>query len=301
MFAQPRERAQVAEPASPTVQRRQLAAALRKLRDRADVTGEWVAERMGWSASKVSRIENAHSAPQATEIPKLAGLYGAQNSDVEKLLQLAQQARYKGWWEAFSDAIPASHVYYISLEAQASTSIVWAPEVITGMLQTKDYTREIIRGHTRSTSVVPPGEVEKRVEVRSIRQQKLLDREPPFKLNVILDQSALLRRIGSDQVMRAQLDRLLEISELEHVTLRIFPLDTQRPINTGNFIVLSFGEQSDITYHDVAYVEHLTDAVYFEAERETYQHQLAFDDLASFAAEPARSRDLINGAKDAWK
>ena len=203
--------------------------------------------------------------------------------------------------EGYSDAIPASHVYYISLEAQASTSLVWAPEVITGILQTEDYAREIIRGHTKSTSVVPPGEVEKRVEVRSIRQQKLLHRDPPFRLHVILDQSALLRRIGSDQVMRAQLDRLLEISEHEHVTLQVFPLDTQRPINTGNFIVLSFGEQSDITYHDVAYVEHLTDAVYFEAERDTYRHQLAFGDLASCAAEPARSRDLINRAKDAWK
>lgn len=96
------------EPASPTVRRRRLAAELRRLRERAELTGDQVAERVGWSASKLSRIENAHIAPRAAEIRKLLALYGVEGKSVEELLALAQEAAGKGWWETYSQTLPPS-------------------------------------------------------------------------------------------------------------------------------------------------------------------------------------------------
>jgi len=86
----------VPEPASPTVRRRRLAAELRRLREHADLTGDYVAGQMGWSASKVSRIENAHNAPRPTEIKKLLAIYGIEGRYADELMELAQEAKGKG-------------------------------------------------------------------------------------------------------------------------------------------------------------------------------------------------------------
>jgi transcriptional regulator with XRE-family HTH domain len=286
------------EPSSPTVRRRRLAAELRRLRG--DLTGDYVAERMGWSASKVSRIENAHTPPQASELKKLLSLYGVDGSYADELMALATEAKRKGWWEAFADALPDAHTGYIGLEAEATASRHWAPEFVTGLVQTEDYARALITSHARAITPVPPGEIQGRVEARMIRQ-KILEREPPFELDLVFDESVLLRRIGQNEVMQRQLDRLVEVSELATVTLQILPLDGPHAIITGGFILLQFGKVHEVGYHDVACLEHLTGAQNFEEEKETYQYQLAFERLAELSLSPGRSRDAIVRAKGTWK
>src|ERR1700748_2918968 len=143
-------------PALPAVRARRLAAELRRLRERADLTGDFVADRMGWSASKVSRIENAHTAARPTEIQKLLALYGIEGPYADELLALAQEAKRKGWWKAYSDALPGPHTRFIGLEAEAAASSIWCPEVVSGLLQTEDYAREVIRTANESE---PPGEI----------------------------------------------------------------------------------------------------------------------------------------------
>lgn len=285
------------EPASPTVRRRRLAAELRRLRG--DLTGEFVAEHMGWSASKVSRIENAHTAPRTSELRKLLSLYGVEGPYADELLALAMEAKRKGWWEAYSGALPDAHSGYIGLEAEATASCHWAPEVVTGLVQTQDYARALITSHARAITPVPPGEIQGRVEARMIRQ-KILERDPPFELNLVFDESVLLRRIAPDKVMQGQLGRLIEVSEMETVTLRILPLDGPHAIITGGFILLQFGKVHEVGYHDVACLEHLTGAENFEEERLTYQYQLAFERLTELALSPGRSRNVIARARQKW-
>jgi transcriptional regulator with XRE-family HTH domain len=288
------------EPSSPTVRRRRLAAELRRLRERADLTGEQVAERMAWSTSKVSRIENARTTPRPSEIKQLLLLYGVDGKYAEELVALAQEANRKGWWEAYSGALPDAHTGYIGLEAEATSSCHWAPEFVTGLVQTEDYARALITSHARAIAPVPPGEIQGRVEARMIRQ-KILERDPPFELNLVFDESVLLRRIAPDKVMQRQLDRLIEVSELETVTLQILPLDGPHAIMTGGFILLQFGKVHEVGYHDVACLEHLTGAKNFEEEKETYQYQLAFERLAELSLSPGRSLDAIVRAKGTWK
>jgi len=287
------------EPASPTARRRRLAAELRRLRERADLVGDQVAERMGWSTSKVSRIENARTAPRPAEIKKLLLLYGIEGEHAEQLMALAQEANRKGWWEGYSGALPDAHSEYIGLEAEATCSRHWAPEFVTGLVQTPDYARALIESHARAIAPVPPGEIQGRVEARMIRQ-KLLERDPPFELDLIFDESVLLRRIGSSTIMLGQLGHLLAISELPTVRLRILPLDGPHAIITGGFILLQFGKVHQVGYHDVAYLEHLTGAENFEEEKLTYRYQLAFERLAEQALSPARSRDLIVQTRPRW-
>jgi len=286
------------EPSSPTVRRRRLAAELRRLRG--DLTGEYVAERMGWSASKVSRIENAHTAPQASELKKLLSLYGVDGSYADELMALATEAKRKGWWEAFADALPDAHTGYIGLEAEATSSRHWANEFIPGLVQTEDYARALITTHARAIAPIPPGEIRARVEARMIHQ-KILERDPPFELDLIFDESVLLRRIGPNSLMRAQLGRLLEVSETETVTLRILPLDGPHAIITGGFTLLHFNKVHEVVYPDVVNLDHLTGANYFEEEKDTYQYQLAFERLAELSLSAEKSRDTIARTGEVWK
>ena len=285
------------EPASPTVRRRRLAAELRRLRERADLTGDFVADRMGWSASKVSRIENAHTSPRPAEIKKLLSLYGIEGQYADELMALAQEAKRKGWWKAYSDALPDLHTRYIGLEAEATASSIWSPEVVSGLLQAQDYAREVLRTANAAT---PPGEIERMVEARTVRQ-RLLQRDPPFELTAVIDESVLMRRMGTDAVMVRQIDRLLEVSEYPNVSLRILPLDGVHPVVAGGFIVLQFGAVHEVGYHDVAYVEHFTDSLYIETERDTFQYQIGFKRLYDAALDMDASRDRLVQARHNWK
>lgn len=287
------------EPASPTARRRRLAAELRRLRERAGLTGEQAAERMRWSSSKVSRIENARTAPRPAEIRQLLSLYGVEGSHADELFALAQEAAHKGWWETFSDVLPDTYAAYIGLETEATSVCDWASEVVAGLLQTEDYAREVIRSHMGSTAAIPPGEIEQRVQARMERQQ-ILKREPPFELRAVISESVLLSKIGSNSVMKSQLDRLLDLSEYSNISLRVLPLSAPRPIGTGAFILLKFSQAHDVAYHDIVYLEHLTGAMYLEGERDTYQYQLAFDSLSKFALDAAGSQDNINACREKW-
>jgi transcriptional regulator with XRE-family HTH domain len=287
----------VTEPASPTVRRRRLAAELRRLRERADLTGDFVAGQMGWSASKVSRIENAHTALQPTEIKKLLSLYGIEGRYADELTELAQEAKRKGWWKAYSDALPDLHTAYIGLEAEATAAWHWSPEVVPGLLQTEDYAREVLR---TANGAAPPREIERMVEARIVRQ-RLLQRDPPFKLTAVIDESVLMRLIGNDMIMLRQIDRLLEVSEYSHVSLRVLPLSGVHPVVAGAFTLLQFGAVHEVGYHDIAYVEHFTNAVYIEAERDTFQFQLGFKKLSFAALDEEPSRDRLIEARDRWK
>ena len=285
------------EPASPIVRRRRLAAELRRLRERADLTGEFVADRMGWSPSKVSRIENAHTSARPAEIQKLLKLYGIEGSYADELMALAQEAKRKGWWKAYSDALPDPHTRFIGLEAEAAATSVWSPEVVSGLLQAKDYAREVIR---TANGTAPPGEIERRVEARMMRQQ-LLQRDPPFELAAVIDESVLMRRIGNEQVMVQQIDRLLEVSEYPNLSVRILPLDGVHPVVAGGFILLQFGEVHEVSYHDVAYIEHVTDGVYIEAERDTFQYHIGFGRLNEAALDMKDSRKRLMRARHDWE
>lgn len=276
---------------SPTVRRRRLAAELRRLRDGARLTGDQVAERLGWSPSKISRYELARTGLNPADVGKLLDLYGVDGRQRDELLSLAREARLRGWWQAYSDALPEDFLAFIGLEAEARSVRQWHAEVVPGLLQTQEYAREVLRGFQK-VAIVTPRQIERRLQARLERQQLLL-REPPPELHIVLDESVLLRRLGDNATMDAQLRRMVEVSQLANVTLQVLPLDRHHPLTLGSFVLLTFGDERRATLHDVVSTEHLTSEQNLEDEADTYTYGLAFDSLTEVSLSPDESRELI--------
>ena len=284
---------------SPTVRRRRLAAEVRRLRERAGYTEDEVAERLHWSSSKISRIELHRQGLKPPDLAKLLDLYEVSKAHRDELMALAREPRRRGWWEAYSDALPEDYSTFIGLEADAESESSWSPEVVYALLQTEDYARAVIQAHMGST--ISRIDIERRVETRMVRQG-VLTRDAPVALSVVLDESALLRLFGNESIMRNQLKRLVEISQLPNVDLYVLPLAGTHPIGTGAFVILKFAPAHGTRLPDVVYIEQLTrTAIYFEDEADTHEYSVNFDRLTTEALDPAKSRRLINKtARERW-
>jgi transcriptional regulator with XRE-family HTH domain len=270
------------------------------LRESGNLTGDDVAERLGWSASKISRLENARQAPRFADVRRLLDLYGVDGTYREQLLQLARDAVRRGWWEAFSDALPEQYASYIGLEIEAEAIWQWETQVVPGLLQTEAYA-QAVEQRSHSTEVIPPSRVDARVEARLARQD-VLRREMPLQMSVVLDEALLLRRYGDAAVMADQLRHLEELSVLPNLNLQVLPLEGPHPIATGSFTLLQFPLVGGIKFHDVVYIEHLNGCSYLEEETETYRHRLSFERLRAEALGPAESMERISRiAREAWR
>jgi transcriptional regulator with XRE-family HTH domain len=277
----------------PSVRARQLAAELRRLRDETGMTGEEAGAQLGWSAAKISRIETARISVTPADVTRLLDLYGASGQRRERLAELSRRAGDRGWWDAYSDTLDPQYATLIALQDQAERMRLYAPQTVPGLLQTEQYAHEIIRA---SLLITPPGEIERRVQVR-ISKQQVLDREQPLHLSVVLDEAALLRQVGGAEVMRVQLHKLAEAADRPNIEVQVLPASIgAHPATSGQFVILEFPE---LSASDVVYLEHLTSNVYVEQEAEVFRYNLAFDGLRSLALDPAESRKRIIGLAEA--
>ena len=289
----------MAAPGSPTVSRRRLAAELREIRERKGRSGDAVAAALRWSPSKISRYERARTGLQPREVEKLLDYYEVTGPRRALLLELAEEAAQKGWWEEFADSISPDYQQFIGLEHEATSISAWHLNVISGLLQTEAYARHIISSYNRFEPRTPSA-IERQVRIR-MRRQQLLDREPAVRLSLVLDESVLKRRIRDESVMYEQLHRLAREAERPNLTLQILPLDSQHEIFSDTFVIFRFGSDSEAMMHDVVSTERLRSGVSQEDEMETYLYRLAFERLASAALDPASSRALIlETAESRW-
>jgi transcriptional regulator with XRE-family HTH domain len=277
-------------PGSPTVRRRRLAAELRGIRESKGKSGESVAAALKWSPSKISRYERARTGLRPREVERLLDYYGITGARRALLLELAEDAAQKGWWEEFTDSISEDYQQFIGLEHEATSIAIWHVDVVAGLLQTEAYARHIISSYSR-VEPIAPGMIGRLVKVRMQRQQ-VLDRDG-LQLSVVLDESVLNRRIGNDSVMYEQLQRLVREADRPNMTLRILPLDAQHTVFGESFVIFGFGDDSDAMLQDVVSTEHLRSGFTLEGERETYLHRIAFQMLADASLDPAASRELI--------
>src|SRR5579862_6602514 len=211
-------------PASPTVRRRRLAAELRGIREDKGKSGDSVAAALRWSPSKISRYERARTGLRPREVARLLDYYEITGQRRALLLELAEDAAQKGWWEEFTDSLSEDYQQFIGLEHEATTMAIWHVDVVTGLFQTEAYARHIISSYSR-VEPIPPGMIGRQVRVRMQRQQ-VLDRDG-LQLSVVLDESVLRRRIGDDAVMHEQLQRLAKEADRPNLRLQILPLDAQ--------------------------------------------------------------------------
>ena len=277
-------------PGSPTVRRRRLAAELREIRESTGKSGEAVAAALKWSPSKISRYERAKTGLRPQEVQRLLDYYQITGQRRALLLALAEDAAQKGWWEEFGDILSDDYQQFIGLEHEATSIAIWHVDVVTGLLQTDAYAKQVISSYSRIEPIAP-GMIGRMVRVR-MRRQQVLDREG-LQLSIVLDESVLKRRIGSDVVMYDQLQRLVSEADRPNLTLRILPLDAQHTVVGESFVIFGFGEDSDAMLQDVVSTEHMRSGYTVEAERDTYLHRIAFDTISDTALDPAASKALI--------
>jgi transcriptional regulator with XRE-family HTH domain len=261
---------------SPTVRRRRLALELRRLREAARLTCEEVAEHLECSASKISRVETGRVSVSPRDVRDMLKLYGVPEQQRDSLVQLSRDSRQKGWWHAYGDINP-QFATYVGLESAASEIRVYEVNLIPGLLQTEEYARTMIRAGTMNGNLA---DVDRMVALRMARQPALTRNDPPM-LWTVVDEAALRRRVGGTELMRSQLEHVLELSSLKNVAMQVIPFGAgAHPAMGRPFVILVFPERID---PDVVYLEDLTSAFYLEDVDEVDRYNVFFNHLRATA------------------
>jgi transcriptional regulator with XRE-family HTH domain len=272
------------------VRRMLLGSQLRRLRESRGITREAAGYSIRASESKISRMELGRVSFKTRDVEDLLTLYGiTDETERTSLLSLAKEANVAGWWHSYSDVLPSWFPTYVGLEGAASLIRVYEVQFVHGLLQTEAYARAVVRRGMRDAS---EADVERRVALRLERQKYLVSENPP-DLHIVLDEAALRRPYGDREVMRGQLQHLIEISERPNVRLQIMPFSFGGHAGeSGAFTVLSFPE-SDLS--DVVYLEQLTSALYLDKREDVAQYEKVLEELQHDSPGPDESRDLLRG------
>ncbi|MFI9152876.1 hypothetical protein RKD23_004315 [Streptomyces sp. SAI-170] len=271
---------------NPTVRRRRLGQELRRLRELKGMTAEEVAERLLVSQSKISRLENGRRSISQRDVRDLCGVYEVEDQRVvDSLMQMAKDSRQQGWWHAFGD-VPYS--VYIGLETDAASLRVYDPQVVPGLLQTRSYAEALIAGALPEAA---PADIERRVQVRMRRQERISAADNPLRLWAVVDEAALRREVGNKQVMIEQLEYLLEAVQLPHVTVQVIPFSMgAHPGVSGQYAILEFPDAADST---VVYIEGVTSDLYLEKAQDVSKYSVMYEHLRAQALNVEQTREFI--------
>jgi transcriptional regulator with XRE-family HTH domain len=268
-----------------TVRRRRLAFELRRLREATNLTCEEVAGQLECSASKISRIETGRVLASPRDVRDMAEIYGVPGDQRDSLVQLARDARQKGWWQAYGDSVEPHLATYLGMESAASEIRVYRGNRLPGLLQTEDYTRALVAAS--SPGVARPGE-ERAIGYRIERQRQAKVHRP--RLWVVLDEAALRRQVGGPDVMRAQLEHLLRLSVESETFVQIIPFTARAQIAVElPFAILAFSDRAD---PDVVCIRYPTGTMWIEDASEVRAYSVLFRHLQA-AAPPFRESQAI--------
>lgn len=271
----------------PTVRRRRLGSELRRLREARTMKLEVVADQLGLAASTLSRIETGKAPTKTAYLTALLEMYGVTDPQQRQvLIDMAREGHRKGWWAVYDDVLPTGFGIYVGLEAEAAGLRIYETQVVSGLLQTQDYARAVLREVNKKDS---PEQVQRFAELR-LKRQSVFEREEPPDVWLILDESVIRRPVGGPEVMARQLKHLVEAGQWPSITLQILPFSSgAHPALTGPFTILEFPERAD---PDVVHFDSWGGPIYLEKDKEVRACTEAFDRLRAAALSPADSLSL---------
>jgi transcriptional regulator with XRE-family HTH domain len=129
-----------------TVPKRQVGRLLRQLREQAGISLMAAAGELEFSRARMYRIENGEVPVRKHDVIAMCGVYSAPRHITEVVIGLAAESKAKGWWHAYGDVVPAWFELYVGMEQAASRLRSYAPGVIPGLLQTREYAEAVFRG-----------------------------------------------------------------------------------------------------------------------------------------------------------
>jgi hypothetical protein len=276
-----------------TVPRRQVGRLMRQLREQAGISLMAAAEELEFSRARMYRIEGGESPLRKIDVEAMCRMYNASAEITEVLVGLSRESKAKGWWHAYGDVVPGWFELYVGMEQAASHLHLYAPSVIPGLLQTREYADWVLRQAPRADDAV----VESGVAVR-LERQTLLNRRKPRapKLEVIIDEGVLRRTIGHSLGMQKQLAHLVNMSTRPTVSVRVLRLSSGPHVasSAGSFTILDFPAVGTASPEPTTiYSENLTGALYLDKPSEVETYREAWSALDRIALDQAASDDLI--------
>ena len=272
---------------APTVLRMILGRRLQDMRQAAGASLADAAGALRVTPLTIRRLEKAEVALKPLYVEKLLQTYGAGQQETDEFVTLAEQANRPGWWHAYRDVLPSWFTAYVSLETGASTLRTYEPHYATGLLQTPAYARGVLRGGFPGDT---EDELDRRVHLR-LRRQSLLDRENAPTLWVVMEEAVLHRVVSGPDVMREQIDRLLEVSELDHVSIDILPFEVGAHVGAcAPFTYFRFEEPE---LPDIVYSEILSASVYLDQRDDVVAHLEAHNRMSLMTSSRA-AKALLN-------
>jgi uncharacterized protein DUF5753 len=250
---------------------------LNTLSKQATTNGCWL------STGSLNEIGRPYGGTAARELPRCRDGPSDRRAD---LIQLAREARKKGWWIPYRGVLKQGFSDYLAFESEADSFRSYQVHLIHGLLQTEEFARAVLR---TSRVLRTPEEIDRAVEARIARQQRLTSTEHPLQMWQIIEEGALRRTIGDAVTMRAQLDHILGLARLPNVSIQVIPYRSATHVALdGPFELLGFDD-----YPDVLYVEHFGGCRFFEKPEETTDAKVVLDHLRSSALNTADSAALI--------
>lgn len=272
----------------PTALRILLGIQLRRLREGRDITREAAGHTIRASHAKIGRLELGRVSFKERDVADLLTLYGVTDpQEREAFFSLARQANAPGWWQKYSDILPSWFEVYVGLEEAASVIRTYEVQFVPGLLQTEDYARAVtVLGYPDASDE----EIERRVTLR-MRRQEILTRPDAPSLWAVVDEAVLRRPLGGRKAMRAQLQHLLEIMDLPHISLQMVPFRSGgHAAAGGQFTILRFPDRE---LPDVVYLEQLTSALYLDKIEDTDHYKKVIDRLCVEAETCADTKKII--------
>jgi transcriptional regulator with XRE-family HTH domain len=256
---------------------------LRRHRDAAGVSIRDAAREIEVQPGTMSKIESGKQAIKASYVKLLAARYSLADEERSRLLALVDEANQPGYWVTFSKLVPDWFRLFLGYEHDASTLRSYESELVPGLLQTPDYARAVALAVKPASTET---ELDKQVELRRTRQQRLTEPDPPT-LHAVLNEAVLLRQVGGTEVMAGQLRHLVKLAELPHVMLQVLPFTSgAHPAMTAPFLLLAFETEPRM---NTVYLENGRGSLYLEKSADLARYETMFDQLTAMALTPEDS------------
>ena len=254
------------------------------------MTVEQVAAELLCSSSKVSRMETGSRGATLRDVRDLCDLYEvADPAQRERMARLASEGKQPGWWQSYDLGENFTHfTTYVGLEAEAARLIEVRCIIVPGLLQTPEYAAAMYSAD--AAYELSPERIEELIEVRFTRQ-RLLTRDPPLQLEVIIDEAMLHRVVGGPAVMAGQAERLVAAAGMPNVTIQVIPNEIgAHPAMDSDFNILEFDGGSAPS---VVYVEGLVGYLYLERPPDLARYRRVIERLRAVSLNPQESVELM--------
>lgn len=272
----------MSQPPSPSQQR--LAAILHRLREEAGMSTYQLAEELGWSQSRVTRIERGRITATADDVEAWAEATRAPGRMRDELSELAYAAwtRSRSWRSSHRRGLAARQREMSELERSCTLLRQFQPEAVPGLLQSPSYARHLIS----MADVTGQRDIDQAVAARMERQQIL--REPGRQFQYVLVEGALRWRPGPAEIMTEQRDHLLTTARLPGVRIAVIPFDQQaRAPYIHPFTIY------DIPSAPLVLIEQYTGETFISDARDIAVYQRTFDLLQTSALTADSALDFI--------